>query len=683
LNFSLFIQMTKRSASKQINNVSNDQDSDSELPTGIPLASEQVLKTRVIKPLKRRGMGPTPSSSTLFPFGNTELYGKDGMQFGSMVGVAPPHQTTSTTTITTEPYHTPSISNAIPELLNLKSLNHSFLEMVQKHVGRDSVVDLSLVCKEYIGYRSTCVANIASTIASGIEEKKVVDSTLGGNPPILGKSGFNFGEPNQSVHSGALSSQNPSTLSIRKSEPSLSETNVVSSHLQNQTESGKPLFTVGEPQVSKTNDTSDSCFGTKPQLEMKDNDISKPVFTFATRPFSGKKEDVHGFSFGVNTATTSSTDKPAFSFGTQSQPGKTSTDKPAFTTTSSTDKPAFSFGAQSQPGNKEEHLNPVSTSTDKPSISIGADSPTGKKEPVSFSFGGNSTTSTGKPVFSFGTTTATSSADKPAFSFGTQQQFGKKEEVATTSTTDKPAFSFGTQQQFGKKEEVATTSTTDKPAFSFGTPSQSGKKEEVATTSSTDKPAFSFGTPSQSGKKEEVATTSSTDKPAFSFGTQQQVGKKEEVATTSSTDKPAFSFGTQQQVGKKEPAPFSFGSTSSTSIEKPTFAFGKSSNITGDKTSVGVSFGQTDKPFSFTMDTPTPLTASVFSQPPKDQNEQEESIKEEEEEAKDDQVLLTRGEGEEKEETKVELKSKVFVKNESQGWDVLGVGNVKVNVQGM
>lgn len=314
-------------------------------------------------------------------------------------------------------------------------------------------------------------------------------------------------------------------------------------------------------------------------------EASTPALTLGT-----STSEKPAFSFGAPSANTgvNAAAKPAF--GDASQPSGTTGKRSAegnSATEEKSDKPAFSFGAPSQtlPGASNNKAASFSFGASAP-ISVASDKPAATKsdQPApGFGVPPGPGGSTGQPSFSFGAASGSQAAQAPAFSFGASSgnavsantagnsaasapqsnAFGSVPSTASVTDLSRPAASTDSRQgsaapSFGGASAAGVpftfgTSNAATPAFTFGANAGS-----VAATKFT----FGSGAPTPSTTPGPVAAPNAgATQPAptatgFRFGTPTETAPN----SGSATPQPAFAFGTSTQqpstFGTSATAPF-------------------------------------------------------------------------------------------------------------------------------
>jgi hypothetical protein len=510
--------MAKRSAVKQLNNVHPiSSDEDNEEPTEFKQASEEVLRTRKIKPLKKKGNGTvTAPLSSGFQFGSS-----GGLGFQSP-GISAPNANN----------HESNLSEHDTNFVSkLKALNASFVAMLQKY----PIEDYSTVCQEYIRYRKDIIEKFNS--ASTKESKTPVFSIgneAGGkvresNPVAPSIPSFSFGvaqgNPLQQKNVGfgaeagqnsgfGVSSDNTNTpakaTSPNKQESiptgfSFGATTASSPSLNSITPKGTFTFGVPATGAQETQPVKPGfSFGIAPIPSSHSIPSAQPLFkpelSSNPKPVSPVREDPSKQTL-ITDGEKSAVEAPKsqFSFGSGVGEGPKSESQ----------KPVFAFGAKALSSNED------SKSKSQPAFTFGNKPPSPKKDDTkpTFTLGSalttNKTEEPAKPKFEFGSNTDTS---KPAFTFGTNP-------VSET----KPTFTFGTLSETNKQTDIV------KPAFSFG------------SNTDTSKPAFTFGA-------KPISPTKDGPKPAFSFASAPlNAPKTADVNTAPSlngnSSAPKFTFG--------------------------------------------------------------------------------------------------------------------------------------------
>lgn len=394
--------LTDRNYDTYDNNEEEDQSGET-----FKVASEEVLRQRKIKPLKRRTRPSfkTPTSST--------------SAFSSFNFTAPKASTESN-------------SNGNEDLMKKKikefseqicGLNESFVSFLSKSIKEDLVFDIALNIDQYKEQRKEIEKKYADVI-DYLTKKNSTNSS----------STDNKSKP-YSI---------PSTDSIDKKDAKFSF-NVPATESKTTT---APTFTFNKPTNNTTSTTtSTSTFKfTPPTINSKETEKksentpstntfnSKPIFSFATNNQTTKTENEKPlFSFNKP-----STDKPAVPlFGSSTSTTSTTTSKPLFgssmtSTTTTTSKPLFSFTKDS-----------TATSTTTTTTTT---TPFTFKKPEETKKESDSTTTTS-------TTASAAPAFKPfVFNFG-QKVAADSQSSDNAKTLPKPNFLFGVAPP--SKAEVA------------------------------------------------------------------------------------------------------------------------------------------------------------------------------------------------------------------------------------
>lgn len=343
-------------------------------------------------------------------------------------------------------------------------------------------------------------------------------------------------------------------------------------------------------------------FGTSPNT---------PKFKFGIDNSSTEAKTNSGFILGANTSSSSTT---SFKFGipsTTSAPinyqfgAQTSTTAtPISFGTSKVDKvpdkaPQFSFGVPEKKSPKPDVVVIDDDDDDEQDIPAKKSKPEPQKEEKQdgFLFGAKPKNGNEGNLFSNLTSPPTNSeVPKPMFNFGQPTTTGAAEKKIT--------FDIPVKENKSEPEKAQT--------FNFGSP----KSAPTASVASTSAPQmFSFGAPAP-------ASTTTSEEPKSTFGSTFQVPKfnfgsntlplksnSESIATVTTTQSSMFSFGSSSTTNvpkpsfdlpKQEVKPFSFGAPSA-SVSKPDFAFKPSSsapsfNFGGNASSA---VGSSNNMFSF------------------------------------------------------------------------------------
>jgi hypothetical protein len=582
--------MAKRSAVKQLNNVHPvSSDDDNEEPKEFRQASEEVLRTRKIKPLKKKGSG---FSSAPFNY---------GLQVGSDGGLRA--QASSSTIPDSTPMEDKShSSNNVHLIAQLKGLNASFVAMLQKY----PVEDYSTVCQEYIRYRKEIIDEFSSkneaskpTYSFGNSSGENVGAT---QSVKVSTTTFNF---------GSVSNQNNSNLDLRAVLDSGTANFGTSSNNSN------TLVTTSSP-AKREVDGSELPLGTAKmpsQAIAADPVASKPSFSFGVQASVGKEATGNkpGFSFGVTSVpsatlipSTQQSFKPLFGFQNNDQ-SQNNEETPAQMATSTESNPSttgFSFGTSLGEKGKDSTQKQVFAFSTKVESANALQTP---KLPSLFTFGKSESPKKEdpQPTFTFGSKPSpTKDTSEPAFSVRGTENPGESAKpnfvFGSVTQPSKPAFTFGSKP----------TKDTSEPAVSAGgtgNPGESGKpKFEFGSVTQSSKPAFTFGS-------KPLSPTKTDAQPIFSFGDSSKSN------TGSDNREPVFAFGSNPDMSKPT---FSFGAKPTSPNQngsKPAFSFSSAPssipNPNQSSTSFAVGDSKSAPKFSFGMSSTTPLSNSLFSGP--------------------------------------------------------------------
>ncbi|KAL3231112.1 Nucleoporin NUP2 [Nakaseomyces bracarensis] len=544
--------MAKRFADEQLTRENpRDSDSDEDQPSGIALASKDVMSRRKIAMPKRKMAFPTTLRGN-----NDESKVANAFSFTQKAPEGPKDEKKN------------------DKAAKLKALNLQFKDKISEFINKDACCDLRSTFIKYGKYLDEINADSSVTAAPSTKPFTFTPQNTTENVvPGFGKVNNNI-QPSVQTPKQTTFNFTPQAPTAEKktSEPIVEKTSENAPAQKNESDSESdsdeeikvegPKFTLSGNTKPITSDKTFS-FGVTKQQKKKEDDsdsdsdieIKGPQFTFTgtvkSDVFKLKKSDGNSSSEtkaaenipeSKDEAKEEKKPMPKFSFGSTSNPfSSTST---SATAPSSEDqkndtasKPAFSFGSiSSTTGDKKEE-----TTT----------------KPLQFSFSSETAKKTDTPL-----NKDTEENTKPSFSFG--------------ATKPNPFTSAG-GFFFGKTDNTPSSSTEEnnKPSFSFG----ATKPAEEPTDS---KPSFSFMAPAtkndDAAKDDETASPESKEnkKPSLSFN----------FSSSSEAPKSAFSFGNnlkQNSTGNDTTKPsggFTFGQS-----KAPAFAFGKPSSETEEKAS--------------------------------------------------------------------------------------------------
>lgn len=504
--------MAKRIAELQINKDGANLSSDDEQPSGIKLASADVMaKRKILKP--------------------------KGRAFGGSAGPAVP----SVPKFTGFGNSVASNSNDNDKADKLKALANKFVEAVNKANGSSDIPDFRDACEKYLEYYrklgevsldnkshtssnslssggsaqapavakfsfgTTKAPSFTSTEDAAPTPKKPSSAQPAASNPFSGVSfGGQFTAPAPAATKPAAELDAPKnpfagvaftkpTPAETKATPALGSVSkpvaVDDSSDEEDSEEEKPKeIKIAGPSFSlatkPTIKNSPFSFGKKPQPKEPDSDsdseieIKGPTFTF--------NKTILDPVFNLKKADAEPT-KPA-----QSTFGATATATPAAA-------PVFNFGQSKPSTNADSDSKPEEAAAAKPAFSF-----TG--------FGGSTgsnTESTKAAPFSFGSTAKTGEKPAPLFNFGAGAAVGTTEnKTAETATGGAAAVPTSTKFLFG-----SAPSADSKPKFAFGSSSNGESKPAP----------FLFGTPASANSETKTTTSlfggSEAKAPAFSFGT--------------------------------------------------------------------------------------------------------------------------------------------------------------------
>ncbi|ORX82249.1 hypothetical protein BCR32DRAFT_244283 [Anaeromyces robustus] len=354
--------MSKREAEYYLTDRNYDAYDDEEEDVGgttFKRASEDVLRRRKIKPLKRRSRASLKQHSN-----NPSL---SSFSFKSTTSPIVPTTTSSTNTNSTT-----STNNEMKEKIKkfteqICGLNESFISFVSKSIKEDIVFDISLNIGQYQEKRKEIEK----------EYDEVIKYLTNNKNALISETKSNFA-PESSITSSKQ------TFSFTKPTEESKET--------------KPLtFGFGN------NSSSTSTTTTKPAFTFnlnKDN-TDKPASTTTT------------FSFNKTDNKSSTTTTPTFSFNKTDNKSSTTT-TPTFSFNKSDNKPAFSFNLKKDDSKESTNTTAASTFTfKKPDDKDNSSKPTIPTfKPFTFNFGQKMANASSddqgktlpKPNFSFGVT---------------------------------------------------------------------------------------------------------------------------------------------------------------------------------------------------------------------------------------------------------------------------------------
>lgn len=619
--------MAKRIAELQINKDGQNLSSDDEQPSGIKLASADVMaKRKILKPKGRSFRGAAepvaPSASKFVGFGASVASNSNGIDK----------------------------TDKTDKTDKLKALANKFVEAINKANGSGDIPDFRQACEKYLEYYSKL-----NDVSVGSVSKNSFSTSLPQNDTAQEpkKPTFSFGNKQApSFNGSAEASQNNTSSTPKESSSSQPVTSNPFSGVSFGGNSTANTTAAAAQPVSKPvakNPFAGIGGSATPSAEAKTTPVSgsssKPVAVDDSSDEESEEEKpkeikIAGPSFSLSTKPTMK--NSPFSFGKKPQPKEPDSDSdseieikgPTFTFNKTILDPVFNL--------KKSDAEPAKAAMP----AFGASSTTASAATPSAS----ATTPAATPVFNFGQSQASVNSDN------------KPEDAATAS---KPAFSFT-----GFGSSTGSNTETTKPApFSFGSAAKTGE----SSTS-----LFNFGGAKSAGTTETKATEASTGATApastpFLFG-----------STPSADSKPKFVFGSSN--GESKSAPFLFGTQASTSAESktatslfgnseakaPTFSFGASS----------ASFGAPSASFG------APAISTGISAPSASANDDSESRENEVEPDVNFAPVASLGDkkiettsGEENETTVLQLRAKLMLYdagNKAEPYKTMGVGELKV-----
>lgn len=636
--------MAKRSAGEQLTReelASRGSDSEGEeQPSGIALASKDVMSRRKIAMPKRKMAFPTTMRSN-----NDESKVANAFSFAKQTPAKAAE---------------PENSGKNDKSAKLKALNMQFKDRIIEFVNKDPCCDLRSVFIKYGKYLDEI--NSDSSVTEAPKPKPFTFSSQNTAENVApGFAKFNNPQP------ATAETPKQTTFSFQPQAPKADEK---ASSEPTELQKNEPVQDTPKKQSSSESE-SDS------EDEIK---IQGPKFTLAgnAKPITSDKT----FAFGEAKKQQKKEDSDSDSDSDIEIKG------PQFTFSGTVKSDVFKLKKSDESETKEE---PKEETKEEPKEE--------KKAMPKFSFGSNpnpfsSTTSTAATKESSSNDQTNETTSKPTFSFGNNQ--GATEKKDDDSATKPLKFSFSAPS---KSENPQETEGGEKPSFTFGatkpnpfTASSSGFSfgKPTATPSTDEKPSFTFGT-----SKPSESTTDS--KASFTFvAPATKENEKEKEDNASETKKPSLSFNFSNNTGAPTSA-FSFGTAApktddSTESSKPSggftfgqakapaFSFGKTNTETDNKTSsttnppsagfkFSLPFNQTTNSSEEKKTTESTSTATTIEETNKT------------EEATDDSgsKQMSLQNGEEDEVPLFTQRSKLMTVNtETNGYDSRGVGELKL-----
>jgi nucleoporin NUP2 len=429
---------------------------------------------------------------------------------------------------TTSTFTAPANVLSTVELSQMKSLNANFLKSINDGINKNSVADLSEICKKYIDY-------INKIQNKKIEVKQLTMPKVEVKPETV--KPVDNEKPNPFAMFASISGNSttatpkitttPTTQTLTAPSTTKTITTKTEDHIAVDDESEQssdvenkeiqikgPTFKIDKLPTTKNGlkfgyvppkdeDDSDDDIEIKGPQFVLNATVSDSAFSFPKKDSKPIEEKKPTFSFGANTAEKSTLFEPqqktTFSFGTTNSES-VEDKKPASIFSSTETKPidskpstGFSFGSVANTNNVEN--KPAST----PAFSFSATTSTNSKPPAfSFNAPSNSESATANtskpftfgstskpPVLNFGTNTSAS-----AFSFDNKST-GVAGVAGATTTTAAAASANNSNSVFNFGNTASSNSASSNP-FNFG---NATSNFGLSSTSSTTSSPFNFTAP--------------------------------------------------------------------------------------------------------------------------------------------------------------------------------------------
>ncbi|XP_017779973.1 PREDICTED: nuclear pore complex protein Nup50 [Nicrophorus vespilloides] len=319
----------KRSATSELNHDNWDQEDECEDAGTFKRASEDVLKKRVIKTARRRGVAPTTTKETdngeekKSVFGGFTAFNKAQTNPNAAFAFLK-QDVNGTDKEVIKPVETPKKEPNNEYLAKLKGLNESVSSWIKTHVDENPFIDLRPIFGDYERY----FKEIETTKVKVSEEtKKELSSFTFQTPAKEDKSQLTFG-------------------SNKKPEESKPQFSFGNNQNNNNSKESAPQFSFGSGSKDEKVTKPQFSFGS---TNNKEAETKTGQFSFNSNS-KEKEEQKPQFSFGSNSKEES---KPQFSFGT---PKKQESSKPEFkfgATNTANENKDFSFGSSKDEQDKK------------------------------------------------------------------------------------------------------------------------------------------------------------------------------------------------------------------------------------------------------------------------------------------------------------------------------------------